>query len=228
VLIFIDDFSCFTWTFFLRKKSEVFQHLKYFKALVETHSGKKIKSLQIDNGGEYVNHEILNPFLEDGIQLQHMVPYTPQQNGVAERKNRSMKEMASCMLHAKSVPHRLWDETLNCETYIQNKSLHRSVKDKTPYKAWSGLKSEVTHFRIFSSRAWAKIPYEKRKTLDPQRTKCIFVGYLDGVNGYSGFVNDVCMKKRWIPQPRCYNPKLHHTCIPGIRPSHLLFLPSHH
>jgi transposase InsO family protein len=104
VLIFVDDFSCFTWIYFLRKKSEVFQHLKDFKALVETQSRKKIKVLQTDNGGEYVNHEIHNIFHEAGIQLQHTVPYTPQQNRVVERKNRSLKEMASCMLHAKSLP----------------------------------------------------------------------------------------------------------------------------
>ena len=131
-LIFVDDFSCFTWIYFLRQKSEVFQHLKDFKALVETQSGKKIKVLQTDNGGEYVNHEIHNIFHEVGIQLQHIVPYTSQQNGVAERKNRSLKEMASCMLHAKSLPQRLWAEALNCETYIQNRSPHRFVKDKTP------------------------------------------------------------------------------------------------
>jgi hypothetical protein len=131
-----------------------------------------------------VNHEIHNLFHEVGIQLQHTVPYTPQQNEVDERKNRSLKEMASFMLHAKSLPQRLWAEELNCATYIQNKSPHRSVKDKTPYNVWSGLKLEVTHFRIFGSRAWARIPYEKRKALDPKRTKCIFVGYPDGVNGY--------------------------------------------
>jgi hypothetical protein len=116
--------------------------------------------------------------------LQHTVPYTPQQNRVVEQKNRSLKEMASCMLHAKSLPQRLWVEALNCATYIQNRSPHRSVKDKTPYEAWSGLKPEVTHFHIFGSRAWAQIPSEKRKALDPQSTECIFVGYPDGVKGY--------------------------------------------
>jgi transposase InsO family protein len=89
---------------FSRKNPEVFQHLKDFKALVETQFGKKIKFLRTDNGGEYVNHEIHNIFHEAGIQLQHTVPYTPQQNGVAEWKNKSLKEMASCMLHAKSLP----------------------------------------------------------------------------------------------------------------------------
>jgi transposase InsO family protein len=154
-LIFVDDFSRFTWIYFLKQKFEVFQHLKYFKALVETQSEKKIKVLQINNGGEYVNHEIHNIFHEEGIQLQHTVPYTPQQNRVAEQKNRSLKEMESCMLHAKSLPQRLWDEALNYETYIQNRSPHISFKDKTPYEAWSGLKPEVTHFHIFGSRAWA-------------------------------------------------------------------------
>jgi hypothetical protein len=88
------------------------------------------------------------------------------------------------MLHAKSLPHRLWAKALNCATYIQNRSLHRYVKDKTPYEAWSGLKLEVTHFHIFGSHAWARIPSEKKKALDPQRTKCIFVGYPNDVKGY--------------------------------------------
>jgi hypothetical protein len=131
-----------------------------------------------------VNHDIHNIFHEVGIQLQHTVPYTPQQNEVAEQKKRSLKEMASYMLHAKSLPQRLWAEALNYATYIQNRSPHRSVKDNTPYEAWSGLKSKVTHFHIFGSHAWACIPSEKRKALDPQRTECIFVGYPDGLKGY--------------------------------------------
>jgi transposase InsO family protein len=184
VLIFVDDFSCFTWIYFLRKKSEVFQHLKDFKSLVETQSRKKIKVLRTDNRGEYVNHDIHSLFHEVGIQLQHTVPYTSQQNGVAEQKNRSLKEMASCMLHAKSLPQRLWAKELKCATYIQNISPHRSVKDKTPYEAWNDLKSEVSHFCIFGSRAWAWIPFEKRKELDPQSIECIFVGYPDGVKAY--------------------------------------------
>jgi hypothetical protein len=102
--------------------------------------------------------------------LQHRVPYTPQQNKVVERKNRSLKEMESCMLHANSLPQILWDEALNCATYIQKIFPHRYVKDKTTYEAWSGLKPEVTHFRIFGSCAWAKIISDKRKALDPHRT----------------------------------------------------------
>ena len=88
------------------------------------------------------------------------------------------------MLHAKSLPQRLWTKALNCATYIQNRSPHRFVKDKTHYKAWSILKPEVTHFCIFGSCAWARIPSKKRKALDPQSTECIFVGYPNSVKGY--------------------------------------------
>jgi hypothetical protein len=88
------------------------------------------------------------------------------------------------MLHAKSLLQRLWSEALNCATYIQNTYPHRSIKDKTLYEAWSGLKPEVAHFHIFCSCAWARIPSEKRKALDPQRTECIFVGYPNGLKGY--------------------------------------------
>jgi hypothetical protein len=88
------------------------------------------------------------------------------------------------MLYAKSLPHILWDEELNCETYIQKIYPHISVKYKTPYETWSGLKLKVTHFLIFGSRAWDWIPSENRKALDPQSIECTFVGYLDSVKGY--------------------------------------------
>jgi hypothetical protein len=74
--------------------------------------------------------------------------------------------------------------TLNCVAYIQNIASHKYVEDKTPFEAWTGDKPDVTHFRIFGSREWAHIPSEKRKSLDPQSTPFIFVGYPDDVKGY--------------------------------------------
>lgn len=92
--------------------------------------------------------------------------------------------MATCILHAISLLPNIWDETLNYVNHIQNISPHRSVKDQNPFEERSGRKLEVTHFQIFGSCAWAHVPSEKRKELDPQSTTCIFVGYLDGVKGY--------------------------------------------
>ena len=88
------------------------------------------------------------------------------------------------MLHAKSLPHKLWAEALNCANYIQNRSPHKSVTGKTPFEAWTGMQPEISHFRIFGSRAWARIPTEKRKALEPQSKACMFVGYSDEVKEY--------------------------------------------
>jgi transposase InsO family protein len=118
VLTFIDDFSLFTWVFFLKLKSEVFECLIEFKALAENESGCKIKILHTDNGSEYVNKYVQQLCIDAGIQLQHTMPYTPQQTSVAERKNRSLKEMANCMLQSKSLAPKLWDEAINYEAYI--------------------------------------------------------------------------------------------------------------
>ena len=96
---------------------------------------------------------------------------------MAEIKNRSLKEMANCMLHARSLSSKLWA----CALYIQNRSPHKSITGKTPFEAWAGMQPEVSHFHIFGSRAWARIPTEKRKALKPQSKECMFFGYYDEV-----------------------------------------------
>ena len=106
-LTFIDDFSKYCWVYFLKHKSEVFDLFKVFKALVENQSGRKIKVLRSDNGGEYVKSEFINYCVDVGIHMQHYIPYTPQQNGVAERKNRSLKEMTTYMMEDKNFPPNL-------------------------------------------------------------------------------------------------------------------------
>jgi hypothetical protein len=92
--------------------------------------------------------------------------------------------MASCMLHAKELLPKIWGEELNCANYIQKINPHGSAMYNTPFEDWSDNKSEVTHFHIFGSRAWARVPSKKRKALDPQSHPCIFFGYPDGVKGY--------------------------------------------
>lgn len=112
------------------------------------------------------------------------MPYTPQQNGVAERKNRLLKEMANCMLQSKSLALKLWAEAINCVAYIQNCIPHKALKGTTPFECLIGKKPKLSHFRIFGLRAWAHILTNKRKDLEPQRVECIFFGYPDSVKGY--------------------------------------------
>ena len=118
VLTFIDYFSRYTWAFFIKKKSEVLEKFIELKALIENASGKKIKTLRSDNGKEYVSNELLEICSDNGIQIQHSVPYTPEKNGVVERKNRSLKEMTTCMLEAKMLAENLWAEAMNVIVYI--------------------------------------------------------------------------------------------------------------
>ena len=113
-LKFIDDFSRYCWVYFLKHKFEVFGLFKVFKALVEKQSGRKLKVLRSENCGEYVKSEFIQYCVDVGIQMQHSIPYTPQQNGVAKRKNGSLKEMATCMMEAKKY----WAKAINYAAYI--------------------------------------------------------------------------------------------------------------
>ena len=116
--------------FFLKKKYEVLERFIEFKALVENASGRKIKSLRYDNGGEYTKFDLLQICAKHGSQIQHSIPYTPQQNGVTERKNRALKKMTTYMLEAKGLAANIWDEEMNVSYYIHNRVPHSSMKVK--------------------------------------------------------------------------------------------------
>ena len=95
--------------------------------------------------------------------------------------------MATCMIEARDLIPKIWAKAINCFAHIQNRAFHKLVKGKTPYKAWFGHKPNVLNFRIFGTRAWAQIPSEKRKALQPQRKECIMVGYGEDTKGYKLF-----------------------------------------
>ena len=107
--------------------------------------------------------------------MQHSIPYTPRQNGVVERKNRSLKDMANCMMESKALQIMSQDEAIKCESYIQNRVPHKYIYGITPFEAWSGHKPNVSHFRIFGSKARDRYPPEKRKDLEPQIQEFLFV-----------------------------------------------------
>lgn len=152
-LTFIDDFCKHTWVYFLKLKSEFFNMFLAIKAFVEKQSGHQILNLRSDNGGEYVNNKLINFCTEHGIQLQHTVPYTPQQNGVAKRKNHTLKEMTNCMLQFKGPSLKFWAETINCANYIVNRTPTKFLKIIIREEAWSSMKPDVSHFRVFISEA---------------------------------------------------------------------------
>jgi hypothetical protein len=127
-LTFIDDFSRRTWVYFLKLKSEFFDKFLAYKALVEKKYGHQIQRLRTDNGGEYVNNNFTSYCTTQGIQMQHIVPYTPQQNGVSKRKYRTLKGMANCMIQSKGLSLKYWVEAINYANYIVNRTPQRLLK----------------------------------------------------------------------------------------------------
>lgn len=127
---FIDDYSKYCYIYLLHSKDETFDVFKTFKAEVENQLGKKIKVLRSDRGGEYES-SVMSEFCEShGIIHQTTAPYTPQQNGIAERKNRTLKNMINCMLNSSGLPHNLWGETLLTANFILNRIHIRSLASR--------------------------------------------------------------------------------------------------
>lgn len=184
LLTFIDDYTRMTFGYFIKSKDEVLPMFKIFKNLVENQTNLKIKKLRTDNGREYVNKQFQTFLQEHGIEHQTTVPYSPQQNGVAERANRTTVEAGRCMLQDAGLDRRFWAEALNTAIFIKNKSPSKAVRGTTPEEKWSGKKVDLSNLKIFGCVAYAMIPNEKRKKLDAKSKKYIFVGYCNESKGY--------------------------------------------
>lgn len=184
ILCLIDDYSRKAWVYFLKEKSEAFNQFKIFKKQVETETGKSIKCLRTDRGGEYTSHEFSNYCKEEGIRRQLTTAYTPQQNGTAERKNRTVMNMVRSMLSTRKVPRVFWAEAVSWTFYVLNRCPTLAVKDITPQEAWSGVKPSVEHFRVWGSIAHVHISDEKRSKLDDKSNTCIFFGFSEESKGY--------------------------------------------
>ena len=141
---FIDDFSRNTWIYFLKKKSEVFDRFKEFKALVESQTKKKINVLRIDNNGVFYSKEIKEFCKKCGIAWQKTTPYTPHQNGVAERMNKTLMERARSMLSGARLGQEFEVEAAETTCYLVNRSPSSTLEDKTPQEVWIGKKPSLT------------------------------------------------------------------------------------
>jgi len=157
-ITFIDDYSRKTWVYFLQDKSEAFIIFKSFKARVEKEFGKYIQTFRTDRGGEFNSHNFASFCELHGIRRQLTAAYTPQQNGVAERKNQTIMNMVRSMLVKKSIPKTFWLEAVNWSVHVLNRSPTLAVKNITPQEAWSKVRPSVNHFRIFGCIAYAHVP----------------------------------------------------------------------
>ena len=183
-LTFIDDTTRYVWVYVLKRKDQVFERFLEWKALVEKSTGRKLKALRTDNGGEYTSTEFETYLKKEGVWHELTVPKTPEQNGVAERMNRTLVEITRSMLGYSKLPHKFWAEALSTAIYLRNRSLTKAVEAMTPFEAWVGEKPNVGHLQTFGCVAYAHVAKDERKKLDSKARKCIFLGYGTETKGY--------------------------------------------
>ncbi|GJU71318.1 putative ribonuclease H-like domain-containing protein, partial [Tanacetum coccineum] len=148
-LVVTDDFSRFSWTFFLGTKDETFYVLKEFITLIENQLNKKVKGIRCDNGTEFKNAKLIELCGEKGIKRDYSNPRTPQQNGVAERKNRTLIEAARTMLADSKLPTMFWTEAVSTACYVLNRVSITNPHNKTPYELISGKVPQISHLKPF-------------------------------------------------------------------------------
>ncbi|PRQ42655.1 putative RNA-directed DNA polymerase [Rosa chinensis] len=191
---FIDECTRMTWVMLMKNKWELCQAFQAFHKMVSSQYQRKIQVLQSDNGGEYTSNAMAEFCQSQGIRHQTSCAYTPQQNGLAERKNRQLLEVLRASLFGMNVPREYWGEALKSATYLINRTPSSVINFETPQQKLGTLISAPTlpnlEPRVFGCVAYVHIPKHLRHKLDPCAKRCLFVGYAEFKKGY-----------------RCYDPQ---------------------
>ena len=157
-LTFIDDYSRRVWVYMLKRKVDVLNVFKQFKVMVEKRTGKSIKCLRTDNGGEFTSVEFEQYCKDEGIVRHKTVVYTPQQNGVAKRMNPTLMERARSMINNANLQKELWAEVVSTTCYLVNRSPSVAIDCKIPEEVCTGQSCDYSHLRIFGYDAYSLIP----------------------------------------------------------------------
>ncbi|GJV40750.1 retrotransposon protein, putative, ty1-copia subclass [Tanacetum coccineum] len=182
---FTYNFSRYGYVYLLNHKHEVFETFKVFQKEVENQLGKTIKSLRSDRGGEYMSQEFLDHLKDHGIIAHRTPPYTPQHNGVSERRNRTLLDMVRSMMSQTTLPKSFWDYALETVARILNMVPTKKV-EKTPYEVWHGQAPKLSYLKVWGCKALVKRDtLTKPDKLEPRSIKCIFIGYPKETMGYS-------------------------------------------
>jgi len=170
-ITFIDDYSRFCYVFLLHAKDEALDKFKVYKTKVELQHSDLIKKLRTDRGGEYYDPTY---FQSIGIIHETTAPYTPQQNGISERKNRVLKEMVNSMLSYSGLSDGFWGEAMLTACYLLNRVPNKKNK-VTPYELWYKKKPNLNYLRVWGCRAIVRLPQPKIKTLEQRGIDCILL-----------------------------------------------------
>ncbi|WVZ80887.1 hypothetical protein U9M48_028325 [Paspalum notatum var. saurae] len=187
--VIVDDFSRYTWVYFLEDKTEVAHVFSKFAMRAQNEFNTSIVKIRSDNGREFDNTNIEEYCDEVGIKHEFSATYTPQQNGVVERKNRTLITLARSMLDEYGTSEKFWAEAINTACYASNRLYPHRLLDKTPYELLNGRKPNISYFWVFGCKCYI---YKKSQHLGKFQRRCdigFLLGYSSKSKGYSVFNN---------------------------------------
>ncbi|GJW34886.1 retrovirus-related pol polyprotein from transposon TNT 1-94 [Tanacetum coccineum] len=184
ILVIVDDYSRYTWTLFLRSKDETPEVLKEFLTMIQRNLQAPVISVRTDRGTEFLNKTLNAFFKEEGIEHQTSTPRTPEQNGVVERRNRTLVEAARTMLSASKLPLFFWAEAIATACYTQNRSIIIPTHEKTAYHIINDRKPSIKHLHIFGCTCYLTRDGENLDKMKEKGDSCILVGYSTQSKGY--------------------------------------------
>ncbi|GJZ26577.1 integrase, catalytic region, zinc finger, CCHC-type containing protein [Tanacetum coccineum] len=184
ILVIVDDYSRFTWVKFLRSKDETPVFVINLLKQLQVGLNKTVRFVRTDNGTEFVNKNLTDYYESVGITHEKTVPRTPQQNGVVERRNRTLVEAARTMLIFSKAPLFLWAEAVATACYTQNRSLIHTLHNKTPYELVHDKKPDLSFLCIFGALCYPTNDNEDLGKLKAKADIGFFVGYAPNRKGY--------------------------------------------
>ncbi|GJW41530.1 retrovirus-related pol polyprotein from transposon TNT 1-94 [Tanacetum coccineum] len=184
ILVIVDDFSRFTWVYFLRSKDETLEIIKKFIAQAQLNYKAKVYKIRTDNGTEFKNATLKAHYEKIGIMQQFSIARTPQQNGVVERRNRTLVEAARTMLIFSRLPEFLWAEAVATACFTQNRSIINTRHNKTPYELLHGQKPNVEYFHVFGSLCYPTNDRDDLGKMKPKADIGVFIGYSETSRGF--------------------------------------------
>ncbi|GKC18506.1 retrovirus-related pol polyprotein from transposon TNT 1-94 [Tanacetum coccineum] len=184
ILVIVDDYSRYTWTLFLRSKDETPEVLKDFLTMIQRNLQTQVITIRIDKGTEFLNKTLHAYFKEECIEHQTSTSRTPEQNGVVERRNRTLVEAARTMLSASKLPLSFWAEAVATACYTQNRSIIISTHGKTTYHIINDRKPSIKHLHIFGCICYITRDGENLDKMKEKGDPCVMVGYSTQSKGY--------------------------------------------
>jgi transposase InsO family protein len=173
-LVIVDDYSRFTWVFFLHDKFETQETLKRF---LQNEFELKVKKIRSDNGSEFKNLQVEEYLKEKGIKHELSAPYMPQQNGVVERKNRTLIDMARTMLGEYKTPEQFWLEAVNTACHAINRLYLHCILKKTTYELLTSNRPNVSYFHVFGSKCYILVKKGRHSKFAPKAVEGFLLGY---------------------------------------------------